>query len=145
MSSHPKIAIITSQFNREITQLLQQGTIQRLQEKGIFISDQNIFSVPGAIEIPVIAATLASKETYDAIVCLGAVIRGETSHYDYVCLQVSYGCQKIAIEQKIPIIFGILTTENDQQALDRCGGIHGHKGVECADAALDMIELMRSI
>ena len=145
MPIHPTIAIITSQFYREITQLLQHGTIQRFQEKGIFISDKNIFSVPGAIEIPIIAATLASKKTYDAIVCLGAVIRGETSHYDYVCLQVSYGCQKIAIEQKIPIIFGILTTDNDQQALDRCGGIHGHKGVECADAALDMIDLMRSI
>lgn len=143
MFHQPKIALITSQFNEKITQLLQQGAIQRFQEKGIPIADKDIFIVPGAIEIPIIAATLASKGTYDALVCLGAVIRGETSHYDYVCLQVSYGCQKIALEKKIPVIFGILTTENEQQAYDRCGGIYGHKGIECADTAIEMVSIMR--
>jgi len=140
-----KIAIITSRFNQEVTQLLYEGAMSRFQEKNVSIAQEDIFFVPGAIEIPVVAACLAMKKKYDAIVCLGAVIRGETDHYDYVCWQVSYGCQKIAIEYSIPVIFGILTTDNEQQAFDRCGGAHGHKGKDCADAALDMIAIMRRI
>ncbi len=141
---NPKIAIITSKFNQEVTQLLYQGARTRFAEKGIAIASEDIFFVPGAVEIPVIASRLARSKMYDAIVCLGAVIRGETDHYDYVCWQVSYGCQKVAIENDIPVVFGILTTDNEEQALDRCGGSHGHKGIDCADAALEMIGLMDS-
>jgi 6,7-dimethyl-8-ribityllumazine synthase len=141
----PKIALITSRFNQDITQLLYQGAMARFVEKGVTIASSDIFFVPGAVEIPVVASRLARFKKYDAIVCLGAVIRGETDHYDYVCWQVSYGCQKIAIEHCTPVIFGILTTDNEEQALDRCGGAHGHKGVDCADAALEMIALMRAL
>jgi len=140
--TNPKIAIITSRFNEQVTQLLYQGACKRFEEKGIFIEDHDYIFVPGAIEIPVVAAQLAKTGIYDAILCLGAVIRGETDHYDYVCWQVSYGCQKIAIEYCIPVVFGVLTTDTEEQALARCGGAHGHKGIECADVALDMIGTM---
>ena len=143
-AKQPKIAVITSRFNQEVTQMLYKGAMARFQEKGIIISGDDTFFVPGAIEIPRCGSMLGVKE-HDAIVCLGAVIRGETDHYDYVCWQVSYGCQKIAIEHCIPVVFGILTTDDEEQAFDRCGGIHGHKGVDCADTALEMIALMRVI
>jgi len=139
------LAVISSRFNTVVTSLLEQGALEQFKLRANVVASQDIFHVPGAIEIPIVAACLAKKNIYDAIVCLGAVIRGETSHYDYVCQQVSYGCQKIAIEYQVPVIFGILTTDNEKQALDRCGGIHGHKGRECADAALDMIKVLRNI
>ena len=145
MPRQPKIAIITSRFNEEITQLLYEGAARRFQEQGITIAQEDVFFVPGAIEIPVVAARLARSRKYDAIVCLGSVIQGETDHYDYVCWQVSYGCQKVAIEYGLPVIFGILTTDNEAQALDRCGGAHGHKGIDCADAALEMIKVMNRL
>lgn len=140
-----KIAIITSRFNQTITELLLQGAKERFDELKVSIDEQDIFSVPGALEIPVVAAILAAERNYHAIVCLGCVIRGETNHYDYVCSQVSYGCQKIAIEAKLPIIFGILTTDNEEQALARCGGPHGHKGKECADSAVQMVQLLQIV
>lgn len=143
--NQPRIAIITSRFNQEITQLLYNGAMARFQEKKISILPEDIFFVPGAIEIPVVAAHLARNKKHDAIICFGAVIRGDTDHYDYVCWQVSYGCQKIAIEYGIPVVFGILTTDNEAQAFDRCGGAHGHKGIDCADVALEMITLIQSL
>ena len=144
-ANQPKIAVVTSRFNQEITQKLYEGAMARFQEKGVTIAAGDIFFVPGAIEIPVLVSRLAREKKYDAIVCLGAVVRGETDHYDYVCWQVSYGCQKVAIEHCIPVIFGILTTDNEEQAFDRCGGANGHKGVDCADAALEMVALLRAI
>lgn len=143
MSYKNSIGIIVSQFNREITDLLYTGALDHLKERGFEISPDHIYHVPGAVEIPVVARHMAERQLYDVILCLGAVIRGETSHYDYVCSQVSYGCQKVAITYGIPVIFGILTTEDEQQAFERCGGKHGHKGKDCADAALHMIDLMR--
>jgi 6,7-dimethyl-8-ribityllumazine synthase len=142
-NNQPKIAVITSKFNEEVTQLLYQGAIKRFEEKDVSIAEHDRIFVPGAIEIPVVASQLAATKQYDAIVCLGAVIQGETDHYDYVCWQVSYGCQKIAVEHRIPVIFGILTTDTEEQAFARCGGAHGHKGVDCADAALEMIAVMK--
>lgn len=142
---HNRIALIVSRFNENITELLKSGAIQRFDELKILIDPKDIFIVPGAIEIPVVAACLAQKGGYDAIICFGAIIRGETDHYDYVCSQVSYGCQKVAVENRIPVIFGILTTDNEQQALSRCGGDHGHKGRECVDTALEMIEILHRI
>jgi len=140
-----KIAVITSFFNPEITQKLKWGALMRLEECGISHDQLTIVDVPGAVEIPLIAQQCAKKNIYHAIICLGAVIRGETSHYDYVCDQVSRGCQQVMLQYDIPIIFGVLTTDNDEQALDRVGGLHGHKGRDAADAALEMIALMDSL
>jgi 6,7-dimethyl-8-ribityllumazine synthase len=143
--NNPRIAIITSKFNTEVTQALYEGAVQRLAEKGIIVAKNDTFFVPGAVEIPVVALYLARSKQYDAIITLGAVIRGETDHYDYVCESVTYGCQNIAVKYGIPVIFGVLTTDNEEQALARAGGSHSHKGVECADAALEMIEVIKSI
>ena len=104
-----------------------------------------MIQVPGAIEIPLVAKLLAESNRYKAIIALGAVIRGETSHYDYVCDQVSQGCQKVMLDFNIPVIFGVLTTENEEQALARVGGVHGHKGIDAADAALEMIQVVEEL
>jgi len=132
-----KLAIITSRFNTEITGKLLSGAKERCAELGI--KDLMIIHVPGAVEIPLIAQEIAVSQEYDAIIALGAVIRGETTHYDYVCDQVSQGCQKVMMDFAIPVIFGVLTTENDDQARERVGGKHGHKGRDAVDAACEMI------
>lgn len=139
------IAVITSRFNEEITSVLKAGALSRLAELGFDQNQVSAFDVPGAVEIPLIAKLLAKQKKYAAIICLGAVIRGETSHYDYVCNQVSQGCQQVMLEYDIPLIFGVLTTENDEQAMDRIGGVHGHKGRDAADAAVEMIALIERI
>lgn len=137
-----KIAVIVSQFNESITSLMEDSAMNRLKELNILA---NIYKVPGAVELPIIAKKLAFKDEFDAIILLGAVIRGETDHYDYVCQQVSYGCQKIALEQMTPILFGILTCENKTQAFDRLGGKKGNKAADMVDSAVTMINLMREI
>src|SRR3990167_5442588 len=118
MNKEIKIVIITSRFNETITEKLKSGAIEQLTKLNITSDHYDLFDVPGAIEIPLIAKQCAMSEKYDAIICLGAVIRGETTHYDYVCEQVSTGCQKVMMELNIPVIFGVLTTENEAQALD---------------------------
>ncbi len=140
-----RIAIITSVFNQPLTEALREGADRRLLELGCQSDHIDHFSVPGAVEIPLIAKKLALKKHYHALITLGAVIRGETTHYDYVCQQVSYGVQKVALENQIPVIFGVLTTENGDQAWDRVGGAHGHKGIDAANAALEMIQLINTI
>jgi len=139
------VAMVVSRFNEEVTQALHEGAIERLKE--FEFSDHQITEmwVPGAIELPLTARHLAETNQFAAIICLGAVIRGETTHYDYVCEQASYGCQKVALETKIPVIFGVLTTENIAQALDRVGGAKGHKGRDAVDAAVEMVEVIREI
>jgi len=137
------VAIIVSLFNREITEELQNGAIARLKEHPL--TEITLIEVPGAVEIPLIAKKLASKGGYNAIIALGAVIRGETSHYDYVCQLVSDGCQRVGLEFDVPIIFGVLTTENEEQAWDRLGGKHGHKGIEAADCAIAMNSILQQI
>lgn len=132
-----KLAIITSRFNQEITGKLLAGAKERCAELGI--KNLIIIHVPGAVEIPLIAQEIAVSQEYDAIIALGAVIRGETSHYDYVCEQVSQGCQKVMMDFAVPVIFGVLTTENDDQARERVGGKHGHKGRDAVDAACEML------
>ena len=136
-------AIIVSEFNTSVTEKLLNGAVMRLRERGI--PDSHIFTikVPGAVEIPLIAQLLAKTKKHDAIICLGAVIRGDTSHYDYVCQQVSHGCQQVMLSNELPVIFGVLTTNNEQQAHDRAGGKDGNKGTEAADAAIDMVEKIR--
>ena len=136
------IAIVISEFNKNVTSLMEEFVKKRLNELNI---EENIYKVPGAVELPIIAKKLALKKCFDAVIILGAVIRGETTHYDYVCQQASYGCQKIALEQMIPVLFGVLTCENEAQAFDRLGGKMGNKAIEMVDGAIQMIDLMRKI
>ena len=142
-SSSLKLAIITSEFNRPITDRLYHSAIEQCQALDIVLDEQDITWVPGAVEIPLIAQQYARKGSYDAIICLGSVIRGETSHYDYVCQQVSEGCQKVSLAHNIPVIFGVLTTEDEAQALARSGGAHSDKGRESVVAAVEMATLMQ--
>lgn len=138
-------AIVVSQFNSEITSLLLSGALRRLEEAGVSKENITVIHVPGAVEIPLIAKRLAKQKKYAAIIALGCVIRGDTSHYDYVCSQVSEGCQRVMLDEEVPVIFGVLTTEDERQAHERVGGVHGHKGVDAAEAAMEMAALMRKI
>ncbi len=137
-----QIAIIVSEFNKEVTGKLLAGAHTRLLELGCQEKDITIAMVPGAVEIPLIAQIIAKNGNHKAIIALGSVIRGETSHYDYVCDQVSQGCQRVMLDFEIPVIFGILTTENEEQAHARAGGAEGNKGADAADAAIAMLKLI---
>ena len=139
------IAIVVSLFNRDITKALQDGAIDALTAAGFSSEDITLIEVPGAVEVPLVAKALAEKNKYGAILALGAVIRGETTHYDYVCEQVSRGCQEVMLAYDVPVIFGILTTENKAQAWDRLGGAHGHKGHDAVDAARAMFQVLAAI
>lgn len=144
LNSEIKIAVVVSIFNQEVTECLLEGALSCLMDSGIRNEHVFIAKVPGAIEIPLTAKLLASSNKYHAIICLGAVIRGETSHYDYVCQQVSNGCQQVMMDFNIPIIFGVLTTENEQQAFARSQG-ENNKGSEAAQAAVYMVKLIESL
>ena len=139
------VAIVVSRFNEEVTAKLLEGALARLRERGFHDEHISVAWVPGAVELPIVAQRFASSKTYDAVICLGAVIRGETSHYDYVCEQASQGCQRVALDTGVPVIFGVLTTENDEQAMDRVGGKHGHKGRDAADAAIETVCVLRKL
>lgn len=136
--SEKRFAIIVSRFNTSVTDALLVGAKQRFTEHGITANRIDIIQVAGAVEIPLIAQQYARQNRHAAIVCLGAVIQGETRHFDYVCQQVSYGCQKVALDYNIPVIFGILTTHNAQQALARADGTKRNKGADAVDAAIEM-------
>lgn len=139
------VAIIVGVFNREITKALQEGTINQLLKRGFNEQDLKVYEVPGALEIPLVAKRLALAGMVKSIIALGSVIRGETSHYDLVCNQVSQGCMQVSLEYAIPVIFGVLTTENKEQAWDRLGGKYGHKGIEMANAAISMHQLLTQL
>jgi len=143
--SKPKIAIVYSEFNRPITDKLLDGAKSYAKEAGLSEEQLTVISVPGAVELPLVAKLLAKQQQYDAIVLLGAVIQGETRHFDYVCQQVSDGCQQIMLEFELPVIFGVLTTEDQEQALDRLGGRKGHKGMDAMQTALVMIDRVRAL
>lgn len=139
------IAIITARFNLPVTQKLYEAAKNRLAE--LQFPEEMVTSiwVPGCVEIPLVAKRLAKSKNYQAIVALGAVIRGETDHYDYVCDQVSQGCQKVMLDHEIPVIFGVLTTENAEQAFARATGAHSSKGKEAIDCALEMVAVIEAI
>lgn len=141
VNSNWKIGIVTSRFNEEVTQLLLEGALHQLKEHGIELSQIDSVSVPGAVEIP-LAAQLLLKSGCHGVITLGAVIRGETTHYDYVCNSVERGCSQLMMSESKPVIFGVLTTENDEQAMDRVGGRHGHKGKDAADTLIEMLNLV---
>lgn len=140
-----KFAIVVSEFNQKVTDALLQGAMQRFHELNIAKDNILVVKVPGAVEIPLAAQLIARKNQHQAIICLGAVIRGETTHYDYVCQQVSHGCQRVMLDHNIPVIFGVLTTENDEQAMARVGGTHGHKGKDAVDAAMAMVKVVKEL
>ena len=140
-----KVALVVSLFNRPITAELQKGAIEQLIQQGIAVEDITVVEVPGASEIPLIVQQLAKKKVYGAIVALGAVVRGETTHYDYVCQMVSDGCSQVALTFETPVVFGVLTTEDEAQAWARLGGLEGHKGREAADCALAMHSVLKQI
>ena len=140
-----RIAIVASQFNEKFVDVLLEGTQQRLRELQIPDTVVTVIRVPGAVEIPITAQRLARTEKYAVIVALGVVIRGETSHYEYVCSQVSEGCGRVALDYNLPVILGVLMAENEEQVLSRLGGVHGHKGYEFADAALQMVAILKKI
>lgn len=136
-----RIAVICSRFNEPVTKALFEGCLERLSQLNIAVSEHDQAWVPGAIELPIVAQRYA-QSGYDAVICLGAVIRGETSHYDVVCDSVTHGCQRVALDTGVPVILGVLTTENGDQAWDRLGGRHGHKGHDAAETAVEMVRLM---
>jgi 6,7-dimethyl-8-ribityllumazine synthase len=139
------VAIIISRFNQDVTQKLYEGAIQRLHELNFNTQQITIIWVPGAVEIPITAQRLAQTDKFEAIICLGAVIMGETKHFDYVCQQVSQGCQQVALAHNIPVIFGVLTVTTKEQAYDRVGGKHGHLGRSAVDTAFELISTLRQI
>ncbi len=139
------IAVVAARFNGEIVDELLRGCRARLAELGLGEDRIEIHRVPGAFELPVAAAALARGGKFAAVICLGCVIRGDTPHFDYVAGESARGIQQVAIETGLPVIFGVLTTDTHQQALDRIGGSHGHAGQRAADAAAEMIAVMRRI
>lgn len=139
-----KIGIVTSKFNRDITERLEKGAVERLLKKGVRNQDIIQILVPGAVEIPLACKLLLEKGCI-GVVALGAVIRGDTSHFDYVCNSVERGITHLMLETGKPIAFGILTTENEDQAWARVDGAHGNKGADAAEVIVEMIELIRDL
>ena len=140
-----KIGIVVARFNEFITSKLLGGAMDGLVRHGMDEDDVDVAWVPGAFEIPLIAKKMANSGKYDAVIALGAVIRGSTSHYDYVCNEVSKGVAAASMESGVPVMFGIVTTENIEQAIERAGTKAGNKGYDCALGALEMVNLIREI
>ena len=140
-----RAGIIVSRFNEFITAKLLGGAMDGLLRHDVREEDIHVAWVPGAFEIPLIASKMAKSGKYDAVICLGAVIRGSTSHYDYVCSEVSKGIAAVSLSSDIPVMFGVLTTENIEQAIERAGSKAGNKGYECALGAIEMVNLIREI
>jgi len=140
-----RFAIVVSRFNAFVTERLLNGALDALTRSGAKAADIDVARVPGAIEIPLIAQHLAEAGRYDAIVCLGAVIRGETPHFEFVCAESSRGVAQASLRAGVPMSFGILTVENLEQAVDRAGLKSGNKGFEAAMSAVEMANLIRKI
>lgn len=140
-----RFGIIASRFNDFITDRLVGGAIDALTRSGAKDADIDIVKVPGAFEIPMLARKMAQSKKYDAILCLGAVIRGATSHYDLVCAEASKGIAQVGMETLVPVLFGIVTTDTIEQAIERAGTKAGNKGWDSAMAAIEMANLMESV
>ena len=141
VANNIKIGIVVARFNEFITSKLLSGALDNLKRENVNEKDIEVAWVPGAFEIPLIA----KSNKYDAIICLGAVIRGSTSHYDYVCSEVSKGIAQISLNSEIPVMFGVLTTDTIEQAIERAGTKAGNKGSECAQGAIEMVNLIRTL
>lgn len=145
VSEDIKVGIVVARFNEFITSKLLGGAIDALKRENVKDDDIEVAWVPGAFEIPLIAKKMAECGRYEAIICLGAVIRGATSHYDYVCSEVSKGIAQVSMNAGIPVMFGVLTTDTIEQAVERAGTKAGNKGFECAQGAIEMVNLIRAI
>jgi 6,7-dimethyl-8-ribityllumazine synthase len=140
-----RIAVVVARFNEFITSRLLEGARSTLVAHGVREDGVTVAWVPGSFEIPVTAKTLASSGTYDAVICLGCVIRGETPHFDYVAGQAASGIARASMDTGVPVIFGVLTTDNMDQAINRAGGKMGNKGSEAAQAAIEMANLFKEL
>ena len=140
-----KFALVLSRFNSFITERLLDGALDCLRRQGVGDDNLTLARVPGAWEIPLVASRLAKSGSYDAIICLGAVIRGSTPHFDYVAAEVSKGIAQVSLETGVPIAFGILTTDTLEQAIERAGSKAGNKGFAAAEAAIEMVNLLKEL
>ena len=140
-----RVAVVAARFNYVITKNLMEGAVSTLAQYGVRDGDITTSWVPGSFELPLVAKSLAQSGRYDAVICLGAVIRGETSHYDMVCNQAASGIAAVGRETGIPTMFGVLTTENMEQAINRSGGKVGNLGSDCAVGAIDCARLLQAI
>ena len=140
-----KIGIVAARFNEFIVSKLVSGAQDCLYRHNVAKEDIELAWVPGAFEIPLVAQAMARTKKYDAIICLGCVIRGATSHYDYVCNEVSKGIAKVSLDENMPVMFGVVTTENIEHAIERAGTKAGNKGYDCAMGALEMVSLLKGI
>ena len=140
-----RIGIVVARFNEFITSKLLGGAVDTLKRHDIPESSIDVAWVPGAFEIPLIASKMAKSGKYDAVICVGAVIRGATTHYDYVCHEVSKGIAQVGLATGIPVLFGIVTTENIEQAISRAGSKSGNKGYDCALSAIEMVNLLEQL
>ena len=145
VANNMKVGIVVARFNEFITNKLLGGAMDGLLRHDVKEEDITVAWVPVAFEIPLIAKKMAMSKKYDAVICLGAVIRGSTSHYDYVCNEVSKGVAAVSLESEIPVMFGVVTTENIEQAIERAGTKAGNKGYDCALGAVEMVNLIRQI
>jgi len=140
-----KVGIVAARFNEFIVSKLISGCEDVLLRHGVQAEEISLAWVPGAFEIPLIAAKMAGSGKYDAVIALGAVIRGSTSHYDYVCAEVSKGIAAVSLESGVPVMFGVLTTDTIEQAIERAGTKAGNKGADCAQGAIEMVDLIRAL
>ncbi|SFL87501.1 6,7-dimethyl-8-ribityllumazine synthase [Pelosinus propionicus] len=140
-----KIGVVVARFNEFINSKLLDGALDGLKRHGVKEDDIEVAWVPGAFEIPLVAQKMANSNKYQAVICLGTVIRGSTSHYDYVCAEVSKGVAHVGMATGVPTIFGVLTTESIEQAIERAGTKAGNKGFESAVTAIEMANLLRQI
>lgn len=140
-----KFGIVVGRFNEFIGSKLLEGAFDALKRHGAREEDIDVAYVPGAFEIPLIAKKMAKNDKYDAVICLGAVIKGSTSHYDYVCAEVSKGIASVSLDTEKPVLFGVLTTNNIEQAIERAGTKAGNKGYECAVSAIEMANLINKL
>lgn len=140
-----KVGIVVARFNEFITSKLLGGALDGLIRHGANESDIDVAWVPGAYEIPMIAQKMTTSKKYDAVICLGAVIRGSTSHYDYVCNEVAKGVAQVGLASGVPTIFGVVTTENIEQAIERAGTKVGNKGYDSAISAIEMANLLKNL
>ena len=140
-----RVGIVAARFNEFITSRLLGGAMDALLRHDVSEDDVHVAWVPGAFEIPVIAEKMAASGKYDAVICVGAVIRGDTTHYDYVCNEVSKGIAQVGLATGVPVLFGVITTENIEQAISRAGSKGGNKGYDCALSAIEMVNLLRQM
>ena len=145
VSKEIKVGIVAARFNEFITSKLLSGALDGLLRHEVREDDVHVAWVPGAFEIPLIASKMARCGRYDAVIALGAVIRGATSHYDYVCSEVAKGVASAALNSDVPVMFGVLTTDTLEQAIERAGTKAGNKGAECAQSAIEMVNLIRAL